>query len=66
MKYKFSSFLEMNYSQLKPYLSKGEELSKNEMLEKCSGEIDYELLQQIKELEFEKIGKNDRDELYIV
>ncbi|WP_018615667.1 hypothetical protein [Segetibacter koreensis] len=66
MRYQFSDFLEGNYDQLKPFLEAGEELSKKEILEKCSGEIDYDLLQQIKELEFEKIGKTDKDQLYLV
>ena len=66
MKYQFSDFLEGNYDKLKPFLKVGEELSKKEILEKCSGEIDYDLLQQVKELEFEKIGKTDKDQLYLV
>lgn len=66
MKYKFSKFLAVNYDQLKRYVENGKELSKKEILEKCSGEIDYDLLQQIKELEFEKIGKTDKDELYLL
>ncbi len=66
MKYKFSKFLEVNYDPLKAYLEKGEELTKGELLEKCSGEIAYDLLQQVKELEFDKIGKTDKDELYLL
>jgi hypothetical protein len=55
----------MNYDELKRYVEKGEELTKSEILERSSGEIDYTLLQLIKELAFEKIGKSDKDELYV-
>jgi hypothetical protein len=41
-------------------------VTKKELIEKCSGEIRSELLKAIKELEFEKIGIDERDELYII
>jgi hypothetical protein len=65
MIYKFSTFLELNYRQLEPFIEGNEELTKNELLEKCAGEISYELLQSLKELEFTKIGKSVEGELYI-
>lgn len=65
MVYKFSDFLELNYSQLAQFIDGNEELTKNELLEKCAGEISYELLQNLKELAFSKIGKNAEGELYI-
>ena len=65
MKYKFSSSLEINYTPLKDFIGEGEELTKDELLEKCSGKISYELLQCVKELEFKKIGK-EKSELYLI
>jgi hypothetical protein len=66
MIYKFSDFLQLNYRQLEKFLNEDDELTKNELLEKCTGEISYELLQSIKELEFSKIGKTSKGELYLV
>ena len=66
MIYKFSDFLSLNYKQLDKFLTDEDELTKNELLECCAGEIDYELLQSIKELHFEKIGKTALGELYLV
>jgi len=65
MIYKFADDLNLNYSQLEKYIDK-KELSKNELLEKCTGEIDYDLLQSLKELVFAKIGKTPKGELYVV
>jgi hypothetical protein len=66
MIYKFSDFLQLNYRQLEKFLNEVDELTKNELLEKCTGEISYELLQSLKELEFSKIGKTAKGELYLV
>jgi hypothetical protein len=66
MVYKFSDFLVLNYRELEKYLEINEELTKNELLQKCTGEISYDLLQSIKELVFIKIGKNTKGELFIV
>ncbi|GEO08995.1 hypothetical protein [Segetibacter aerophilus] len=66
MIYKFSDFLELNYRQLEPFVDGKEELTKNELLEKCAGEISFDLLQNLKELMFSKIGKNAEGELYVV
>lgn len=66
MIYRFSTFLELNYTQLDRFLNDEEELTKDEILERCSGEINYELLQSIKELSFEKIGKTPRGQLYLI
>ena len=65
MNYKFSDFLELNYTELDAYLDASGELTKNELLEKCTGEIDYELLQSLKKLQFKKIGKTAKGELFI-
>ncbi|HEX2608046.1 MAG TPA: hypothetical protein VHK91_11730 [Flavisolibacter sp.] len=65
MKYKFPASLEMNYAPIAELINEGEELSKQEVLEKCAGQIDFTLLQQVKELEFEIIGKNSKGELYL-
>jgi len=43
----------------------GEELTKAELLEACSGIIPLELLQYVRELEFSFIGKEAGDELYL-
>ena len=51
---------------LENYLRENEELTKNELLEKCAGEIEYDLLQNIKELDFSKIGKDKNGELYLI
>ncbi len=66
MIYKFSHDLELDYDELKPFLNDEEELTKDELLERCSGEVHYELLQSIKELVFEKIGKTPKGELYVM
>ncbi|MDQ6813542.1 MAG: hypothetical protein M3040_07400 [Bacteroidota bacterium] len=66
MIYKFSSFLELNYQQLELFVDDEKELTKDELLEKCAGEIDYELLQSLKELSFSAIGKTAKGELYLV
>jgi hypothetical protein len=66
MIYKFSDTLNLNYAELEKYLKTKEELTKEELLQKCTGEISYELLQSLKELVFTKIGKTAKGELYIV
>lgn len=66
MKYKFSSDLQMNYSELAKYIPDNKEITKEELLERCSGEISLDLLQSIKELEFSKIGKNKDEQLYLI
>lgn len=66
MIYKFSEFLRLNYNDLEKFVDVKEELTKGELLEKCSGEISYDLLQSLKELLFTKIGKTNKGELYIV
>jgi hypothetical protein len=66
MIYKFSEFLQLNYSELEQFINEGEQLTKNELLEKCTGEINYDLLQSLKELVFTKIGKTAKGELFIV
>ncbi|MGZ5255812.1 MAG: hypothetical protein ACXWCT_15495 [Flavitalea sp.] len=65
MKYKFSPALHIDYNDLKDYVQQGEELTKKELLEKCCGNISRELLQYIRELEFDLIGKLKDGELYI-
>jgi len=65
MKYKFSSSLQVDYKPLNEYVAEGEQLTKNEILEKCSGNISYDLFQFLKELEFQKIGK-ENGELFLV
>lgn len=66
MIYRFSDELTLNYQQLQKYVPDDHEITKEQLLEKCSGEIDYQLLQSIKELEFARIGKTKTGELYIV
>jgi hypothetical protein len=66
MIYKFSEELNLNYDELEKYIDSKEELTKEELLQKCAGEISFELLQSLKALEFEKIGKTAKGELYIV
>ncbi|HEU0112642.1 MAG TPA: hypothetical protein VFQ73_17330 [Flavisolibacter sp.] len=65
MKYKFSSSLEVNYKPVADFIEEGEELTKNEIIEKCSGNVPFDLLQSLKEIEFDKIGK-ENGELYLV
>jgi hypothetical protein len=65
MKYKFSPALNVDYSGLKEFIEPGEELTKKELLEKCSGNIDLQLLQFIRELEFDWIGKEKSGRLYL-
>jgi hypothetical protein len=65
MKYKFSSIINNDYSALKGYVEEGEEMTKYEFLEKCSGKIPFNLLQLVRELEFEFIGKDEEGELYL-
>ena len=66
MVYKFSDALNLNYQQLHKFLMNSEELTKEELIERCSGEIDYDLLQSVKELSFERMGRTKLGELYIV
>jgi len=65
MNYKFSEYLQLNYKQIANLINDEEELSKKEILERCTGEIDYEVLQSLKELIFAKIGKTPKGELYL-
>jgi hypothetical protein len=66
MKYKIASDLQIDYSSLEPFVPERREITKNELLDKCTGSISYELLQSIKELEFDRIGKDVDGTLYIV
>jgi hypothetical protein len=66
MNYKFSEYLHLNYNQLASLLNDEEELNKGEILERCTGKIEYEVLQSLKELVFTKIGKTPKGELYLV
>lgn len=66
MIYKFSEYLELNYKELSKFFKDEGELTKEEILQKCAGEIDYELLQSLKALEFAKIGKTSKGELYLL
>ncbi len=66
MIYKFSEFLQLNYSELDQFIKEGEQLTKNELLEKCTGEVDYDVLQSLKELVFTKIGKTSKGELFLI
>lgn len=66
MIYKFSDALNLNYQQLEKYVVYNHELTKEELLDKCTGEIDYDILQSLKELVFSKIGKTAKGELYLV
>jgi hypothetical protein len=65
MKYKFTEAMNMNYSPLKIYLKEEEEITKSELIERCSGEVSLLLLQNIKEIEFNRIGKTVRGDLYL-
>lgn len=65
MKYKFSPALTIDYSELKQFIEPGEELTKKELLEKCSGIVSLQVLQYIRELEFEMIGKEKNGHLYL-
>jgi hypothetical protein len=65
MKYKFSGAMNMDYSPLKIYIREDEEISKWELIERCSGEVSLLLLQNIKEIEFAIIGKTSRGDLYL-
>lgn len=65
MKYKFSKAQSADYEKLKPFIERGHELTKSELLSRCSGAIDLQLLHYIKELEFEKIGRDNNDDLYL-
>jgi hypothetical protein len=66
MIYKFSEFLRLDYSALADFLNDEEELYKDEILERCTGEIDYHVLQSLKELQFKKIGKTPKGEIYLL
>ncbi len=65
MKYKFSKSLTVDYNALRPFVPFGEELTKAELLDACSGEIPLEVLQYVRELEFDFIGKEGEGELYL-
>ena len=65
MKYRFQPSLTVDHNILKKFLAKGEEVTKLEILERCAGRIEIVLLQYLKELEFDRIGKDQQDELYL-
>ena len=65
MKYRFSPALNVNYNELKPFLEPGEELTKKEILDKCSGVVSLQVLQYLRELEFSLIGKEKNGRLYL-
>lgn len=65
MKYRFSPALHVDYSDLKKFIEPGEELTKKELLEKCSGNVSFELLQMVREIEFDLIGKEKTGKLYL-
>jgi hypothetical protein len=65
MKYRFSHALNIDYNELAGFVDVGEEMTKKELLEICSGQISFELLQYIRELEFERIGKDENNQLYL-
>ncbi len=65
MKYKFSSFLNIDYSPLYDFVPEEEEIIKQELLDLCSGEVERTLFQAIKEIEFNKIGRDEDDDLYV-
>lgn len=65
MNYKFSDYLELNYQPIAGLINDEEELDKKEILDRCTGEVDYEVLQSLKELVFSKIGKTPKGELYL-
>jgi hypothetical protein len=65
MKYKFSSVINNDYSALKEFVPKGDEVTKYEFLERCSGKVSFNLLQLVRELEFEFIGRDEEGELYL-
>lgn len=65
MKYKFPKSLDIDYAPLDKYLKEGETISKAALLERCAGEISLPLLNYLRELEFENIGKTQAGELYI-
>jgi hypothetical protein len=64
MKYKFPDSLIVDYHPLKEFVDEGQEISKDELLERSAGNIPITLLQAVKELEFDFIGKS-ADELYL-
>lgn len=65
MKYKISNFLNLNYSKLTNFLERNEKLNKEELLERCTGNINLELFQSIKYLEFNYIEKKSNGDLFI-
>ena len=65
MKYRFQPSLTVDHNALKKFLAKGEEITKVEILERCAGRVDIVLLQYLKELEFDWIGKDLQEELYL-
>jgi len=64
MKYKLSNALEIDYKPLAEYVPEKKRISKSRLLELCSGNVSFNLLQAIKELEFGTITK-EHGELYI-
>gem|GEM_PF-1579586 len=65
MKYRFSENQIVDYKALAPFVPMGEELTKAELIDACSGVVPRELLQYVRELEFSFIGKEAGDELYL-
>jgi len=57
--------LDVDYEPLSAFLTEEEELTKEKILERAAGQISYDLLQQVKELEFQYIGKTAEGSLYI-
>lgn len=58
--------MNMDYRALYDFVPDGEEITKQDLLDRCSGEIERTLFQAVKEIEFHKIGKDQDNELYVI
>lgn len=65
MKYRFPGILESDFSAIKKFIKEKQEITKEELLEKCTGKIDLDLLQNLKSISFSVIGKDENGELYL-
>jgi hypothetical protein len=58
--------LQVDLRSLYPFVEKGTELSKQDLIHRTAGKVDYPILQKLKLLEFCRIGKSESGSLYLL
>ncbi len=58
--------LQVDLTPLYPFIEKEKELSKEELLQRTAGKIEYPIIQLLKQIEFYSINKNEDGSLYLL